>query len=446
MLRKVSYIFALMLCLALSGAGVSASVPKPELPLLSRVDTTEFGLTDSLAAALQSAFTDTTVAKVRDRGFDASKYKMLRRFTPQDQHEFKVHNFSDKTFYTLHTSAQKLNAPDYPFGLVTGLSYGKWLHEDHALRANLSLGHWYDNFNGEDIHAGELTASYLFNLTSYLSGYNPGRFCEVSVVVGGGYAMSGYKGNWGHALTGHIGANFEMKLSNVVSLTMEPLGKIYSNGMAVSRAGNWRSWLSAFEGTTGLTINIGSPRVKIKSGDWFVSVLGGVQTQNSATVYNKVGIANSLGLNANLSVGRHITDYFALRGSASYSRHKWIKYDVFLLYSHYYSGRLELMLDLVKAFQPNQHHDITFSILMGPEFGYMYKDDFGKEYIATPYVGLTGGAQMKFFLTPGMRAVFEPRFSVVPYMGKSYDKTTLNDFVNYYDGIVNMNIGLEIDL
>lgn len=409
-------------------------------------DTTVIALTDSLAAALQSAFTDTTVAKVRDRGFDASKYQMMKRYTPEDHHVFKIEDFLDKTFYYVRASGQKLNAPDYSAGIVAGLSWGKWFHEDHALRLNVLGGHWYDNFNGYDIHSGEITMSYLFNLTSYLSGYDPSRFCEVSLVVGGGYALSGYKGNLGHALTGHVGANFEMKLSNVVSLSMEPLGKIYSNGMAVSRAGNWRSWLAAFEGTVGLNFNLGSPKAKIESGKWFVSALGGAQTQNSANVYENIGISESMGLNANFAVGRHITDYFALRGSLSYSRHKWVKYDEVLLYSHYYSARTEVMLDLVKAFDGGKHHDITFSILGGPEFGYMYKDDYGVEYLATPYFGFTGAAQLKFFISGRTRLIFEPRFSVVPYMSVSYDKTSLNDYINYYDGIVNMSVGLEFDL
>ena len=432
----------------MSGTSLLAFPSRQDSTVTSRQDTTTaiIGVTDSLAAALQSAFTDTTEVKVRDRGFDASKYKMMKRYQPKDQVKFVSDYFSDNTFYQIRASSLKLAAPDYSFGIVAGFNFGKWFHEDHALRLNLSGGHWYDNFNGHGILSGELTMSYLFNVASYLGGYIPKRFCEFSVVAGGGYAVSGYTENWGHALTGHVGVNIDMKLSSVVSFFVEPLAKIYSNGMAVSRAGNWRSWLSAFEGSTGLSFELVPTKVEMPKKKWFISILAGPQLQNSANVYDKVGLLHALGFNANLAVGQYFTDYFALRGTLSYSRHNWVRYDELLLYSHYYSVRAEGMFDFVEAFSKNEHHHLTFAILAGPEFGYMYKDDYGEEYISAPYIGLTAGAQLRFFLAPKLKLFFEPRFSLVPYMAKSYDKTTLNDFVNYYDGVINMNLGLEIDL
>ena len=150
MLHK-SFILTLSLCLVFFATSLSA---KSEMTLPVSADTTTvIGVTDSLAAALQGAFVDTTaVEKVRDRGFDASRYKMLKRYTPKDHHVFKNEYFSDNTFYSVRAATQKLGAVDYPFGLVAGFSFGKWLHEDHALRLNLSFGHWYDNFNGYDTY------------------------------------------------------------------------------------------------------------------------------------------------------------------------------------------------------------------------------------------------------------------------------------------------------
>ena len=76
----------------------------------------------------------------------------------------------------------------------------------------------------------------------------------------------------------------------------------------------------------------------------------------------------------------------------------------------------------------------------------MYKDDYGVEYLAAPYIGITGGVQLKFDLGKKVRIFMEPRCSIVPYNGISYDRTTLNDYVNYYDGLINLNLGLEFDL
>lgn len=447
MIRKVSTIFTLVACLIISGTSLSAfSVLQSPVIQVPSDSSTVIGVTDSLAAALQSAFTDTTTAKVRDRGYDASKYKMLKRYQPKDHHEFQTEDFFDKTFYSIRAASLKLGSEDYPFGLVAGFSMGKWLHEDHALRLNLSGGHWYDNFNGYDIHSGEVSMSYMFNVISYLSGYDPARFCNLSVVAGGGYALAGYKGNWGHSFAAHVGFNIDMRLSPVVDFFVEPLAKLYSNGMAISRAGNWRSWLSAFEGSIGMTFNVGTPKTEKVDRRWFMSIVGGTQVQNSVNVYEKIGIKNAFGLHANIGVGHYVTDYLAIRGSLSFSRHKWVEYDELYLYSSYYALRVEGMLDLVNAFSKTDNHGISLSLLFGPELGYMYKDDYGVEYLAAPYIGLTGGVQLKFDLGKKVRIFMEPRCSIVPYNGISYDRTTLNDYVNYYDGLINLNLGLEFDL
>ncbi len=453
MVRKVSFILSFVLCLTWSGA--SAAEFTSELSV--RADSTVIGVTDSLAAALQGAFTDTSsVAKVRDRGFDASKYKMLKRYTPKDHYVFEKKNFFDKTFYSIRASTLKLGAVDYPFGLVGGISVGKWFHEDHALRLNLSAGHWYDNFNGYDIHAAEASLSYLFNVTSYLGGYKPGRFCNLSVVAGVGYANNGakeyldgsapVKGNYGQAAVAHAGFNVDMKLSPVVSFFVEPLAKAYTNGIAISRAGNWRSWLSAFEGSIGLTFNAGNPKTDIIGGDWFMSVVFGTQVQNSTNVYDEMGILNALGAHLNLGVGQYVTDYLGFRGTLSYSRHRWVQYDELYCYSNYFALRVEAMLDIVEALSKKDGHVVGLVLLLGPELGYMYKDDYGEEYLDAPYVGITGGVQLKFDVSKKVRMFLEPHFSMVPYNGTSYDKTTLNDFINYYDGLINMSLGLEIDL
>lgn len=444
MLHK-SFILTLSLCLVFFATSLSA---KSEMTLPVSADTTTvIGVTDSLAAALQGAFVDTTaVEKVRDRGFDASRYKMLKRYTPKDHHVFKNEYFSDNTFYSVRAATQKLGAVDYPFGLVAGFSFGKWLHEDHALRLNLSFGHWYDNFNGYDIHAAEASLSYLFNVTSYLGGYKPDRFCNLSVVVGGGYANTGYDGAAGQAGTLHAGLNVDMRLSPYVTFFVEPLAKAYSNGMAISRAGNWRSWLSAFEGSVGLSFNMPVEEVEMPKRQWFMSVVFGTQVQNSTNVYESMGIAKALGAHANIGVGHHVTDYMSFRGTLSYSRHRWVKYDELFCYSNYYALRVEAMLDLVEAFSKKKSHPVAVVLLLGPEMGYMYKDDYGDEYLDAPYIGLTGGMQLKFNLSKKVRMFLEPHFSIVPYNGVSYDQTTLNDFINYYDGLINMSLGLEFDL
>lgn len=436
--RRVYFILAFVLCLSASVPTASASV----------ADTTFVpSITDSLAAALDNAFAvDSSQIKVRDRGFDASRYRMLGRFKPVDQVKFKSEKFIDNTFISLKETTLKLASPDYTFGLMTGLSFGKWFHEDHAVRINASAGRWNDNFNGYDIWGSELTATYMFNVVSYLTGYHPEYYCNLSVVAGAGAAMVIYDGHAGVAATAHVGANVGMKLSKGVEFFVEPLVALYSNGMAVSRAGNWRSWMTAFNGSMGLNFNISRHDVDPAPKKWFMSLVGGTQIQNSANVYNKIGIKNAFGLHTSIGVGHRVVDYFAVRGSLSYSRHKWVQYDELFLFSDYYALRVEGMLDLISAFSKKEEHTIGLSLLFGPEIGYMYKDDYGVEYLHSVYYGLTGGIQLKFAVAKKVRVFLEPRMSLIPYHGVSHDKTNLNDFANYYDGLLNINLGIEFDL
>lgn len=434
MFRRVLFILSVILCSAVTAHAVavdSTSVP---------------AITDSLAAALDQALAADTTQKVRDRGYDAAKYMMMKRYLPKDRAKFSAKHFLDNTFISLQERSVKLGTPDYTFGLMTGVSVGKWFHEDHAVKVNASVGRWADNFNGEDIWAGELTATYMFNMTSYLLGYHPERYCNFHVVAGVGTAACGYEGSRGFALTGHAGVNVSVKLASSMEFFIEPLATVYSNAMAVSRAGNWRSWLAAFTGSIGLNANFGHPKVQLIERRWFMSLMVGPNAQNAEMIYDEIGFGKGLGVHVNLGVGHYMTDYLAIRGTFSYSRNKWVVYDEVPYYSNYFAVRVEGMLDLVELISRKGGHFVSASLVGGPELGYMHKDDFGTLAWQVPYIGLSGGVQVKFRVGNRLRVYAEPRGSIIPYNAPSNDKTTLNDYLNYYDGLMNINVGIEFDL
>ena len=62
------------------------------------------------------------------------------------------------------------------------------------------------------------------------------------------------------------------------------------------------------------------------------------------------------------------------------------------------------------------------------------------------YFGVSGGAQVKFRLTPMISLYLEPRFSIVPYPAKAQVGETDNKYRNYYDGVMNFNAGIEVNL
>ena len=407
-----------------------------------------------------------TVVKVRDRGFDVSKMINARRARAVDVTPFENKPLFKNTFASFRVTSLTMANDDYSTGLQAGLAFGKWLHQDHGIRLNVDMGQWYDNFDYEPVLGTEVSASYLFNLTSYAFGYRTNRLFEVSVVGGLGYANSiltqhkeGQTGDrMGHALSGHVGAMINLRLFKNIDLFLEPQAVIYTNGIAISNAGNWRSRMSAFRGTFGLTYNIqqsyldDSPYLFDRDKGYFVSLLIGPSFQNSRLVYENVGLSNAIGVQVALSIGKYYTDYFAMRYSVGYTRGTWVKYVEDLYNCNYFSARVEGMFDMVRAIQrlaaggdPEKLSPFSASVLFGPELGYMYKMDL-QEVIKTLYMGMSCGLQAKCRLTDRLSLFLEPRFSIIPYGAPANDPTTLNDQRNYWDAVINLNAGIEFNL
>ena len=411
-------------------------------------------LSDSAYMAMRTAQAEKAAKKV-DKGRDVSRMVSARRQRAVDVTPFTSQPFMANTFASARLTTTKLAPKEYGFGLMGGLSFGKWLHQDHGVRATLGVGGWQDNRDGQVITGMDLTASYLFNLSSYVGGYRTSRFCELMVVSGVGYGLASRPGNSGGSLSAHVGANINLRLFKNIDFFIEPLVAIYGNGVAVSAAGSWRSWLAAFQGTCGLTYNFnkswsGASRLLKPSPEgWFISLQGGPHYQNSAVVYDLVK-DKSIGVHIALGVGKYYTDYFAMRYSAAFSRGSWIVYDGIVEYpSNYFTVRAEGMLDLVnlisRACNMSGTSPFSASVLLGPEIGYMHKSDQTVD-VSSLYLGITGGVQAKCYLTRRFALFVEPRFSIIPYDAPLHDFTSSNYFRNYYDNILNFNFGIEFKL
>lgn len=418
---------------------------------LAVYDADSLELSDSAYMAMRNAPKE--VKKV-DKGRDVSYLVSARRQRAVDVTPFTSHPFMANTFASAGIATIKLGGEDYGFGLMGQASFGKWLHQDHALRADLAVGSWQDNRDGEYITGMELKASYMFNLSSYVGGYRTSRFCEIMVVPGVGYAYSSRPDRSGHALSAHIGANLNLRLFKNISFFLEPSVSIYSNGIAVSNAGNWRTWLSGFQTTCGLTYNMNqsysgdSRLLKGREDGWFISLYGGPHYQNSELVYELVK-GKAMGIHVALGLGKYYTDFFAVRYTAAFTRGSWIIYDGEEYPCNYFAARVEGMLDVVSLVRKAMHKSGTFplsaSVLIGPEIGYMYKKD-QTLVVTSAYLGITGGLQAKCYLTRRFALFVEPRFSIVPYDAPLHEQTSSNYFRNYYDGILNCNFGIEFKL
>lgn len=465
-MRRVIALFVIVTASLWCGCHVSVarSVSVP-VELFHASDTLEIADTsdvylDSLYNQMFSQTEDTVV--VFDRGYDVGRYVNIRRQRSVDFTPFTNKPFLANTFVSAGLKTAKLINEDYSFGLLGTVSFGKWLLEDHGVRLDFGMGGWTDNLDSSPIRVMDLNASYLFNLTSYVGGYRTNRFGEVLIVAGAGYANSFYGGKFSHALSGHVGFNLKLRIFDDIDFFVEPLARIYSNGMAVSYAGNWRSWMSSFQATCGLSYNIrqsespASQALLPQSDGWFISLAGGVHFQNSRLVYETVGLAKSLGVHMNLGLGKYYTDWFAMRYSGAFSRGSWVIYEGEGEFPcNYFAARAEGMIDfvgLIGGSSRERKSPFSASLLIGPEIGYMYKVDHESDakghipVISSAYIGVTGGLQLKAYLTDRFALFLEPRFTVLPYDAPSHDYSVSNQFRNYYDGVFNANFGIEFML
>lgn len=410
------------------------------------------------AVASSVAVSDTTavgdsVRKTSSKRFDAWEYSMQKRFRPSDHSAFVVESFLDNSFVSITGSAFRiLGSRDYSSGPVLGASYGKWFTPLHGARVSVDLGYWKDNYDARNIKEFSLKLSYLFNFMSYIWGYDTSRFCEISAVAGPGYSFSWRNGNHGSAFSSHLGLNVNLRLFDHFDLYIEPLYEIYTGSYSLSYKGTWKKAVSSFNGKVGLSYKFGQPNTNEGTDPadiakrWYLFVSGGVQFQNSKMVFSEVKFPDALGMHINFGAGRWYTDAFAIRFSAAYSDCKWIKYYASApLPAYYVSLRLEGQLDIVRLVTKNTNPRASLSVLFGPEAGHITKKDLNSR-IREHYVGCSGGLQGILRITHGVSVFFEPRFSIVPYSAPSNDRTVVNKNRNYYDALLNFNIGLQYDL
>lgn len=376
---------------------------------------------------------------------NASDYSLMKRWRPKDTVPFEKKGGSNM-FIGLAGSGYRSMYYGYSIGPHVSFQIGKWFDPYNALRIAPGLGYYFQNSNGVVLKQVDVKASYMFNLMTYLGGYRPSRFIEISTVAGLGYAYTfTWRGsNAGHSMSAHLGLNFDAHVLKNTHVFFEPLVEIAVNSLG-KPAGSVRQRLMPYLiGTAGITYRFGNDsRDYVPAGHWFLHLMGGTQFQTSDIVVNELSMKDAFGMHFAFGFGRTYWNWFAFRLSVAYSSHKW---DTTLggepLYSKYALGRAEAMVDLVSLIGRRDDNRFCLSIMAGPEAGIMHKDLVGRKL--TPFVGITGAVQAKTRLSKHVAIFIEPRISMVPYPGLTPQKNSY--YANYYDGVFNVSFGVEYNI
>lgn len=380
---------------------------------------------------------------------------MQERYKPYNQPFHRGGAFAN-TYITLLGSGYRQFASNYSNGPHLAVGFEKWVNPFHAIRVGVGGGYFFDNVPNTTVKFFDIRASYLFNVTNYVNGYKPMRVVEAMPVAGLGANFYLAQGKVAAGFTAHLGADIIMRIFPGVDLVVEPLLELSQDARKLTRMDVWRNYLLGWHMGVGARIALDKERRGADPGkNWFVTVQGGAQLQNSA-LERTISLMNAVGITGSVGVGRYYGKAFALRLQGGYGFHYWKeikegdtdiygqKLDYGRFRSSYFSLRLDGMMDFVALFSQEEKR-WSASLLAGPEIGLLIKQDPSPEHsdIRYLYVGASAALQVKYRIWRGLGVFVEPRVSLVPYTADAYMSSTKNR--NYYDAVFAVSLGFEYE-
>ena len=133
---------------------------------------------------------------------------------------------------------------------AVGIQVGKYNSFRLKVHGGLGYQKYYDRMYGR---LG-FKVDHVFDLSSFLEGYQPTRMLGIGTVLGFGAQkakLNNYKGKWGNAVEGHGGLQFRFYTGPNGYLNVEPYLGLASDQVDLSELDNWRR----FDVLYGVNIN-----------------------------------------------------------------------------------------------------------------------------------------------------------------------------------------------
>lgn len=283
--------------------------------------------------ALDEATAQQDTATVQP-SFNALNYSLQKRYHPGDKIQFERKKGTLNLFVSAFAGFDKLlsrEETDFAVGSFFGASVGKNVSRVSTFRGSLFGGSYTRNFNHARLTRWGAELDYIFNVSTFIAGYNPGRMFEVSTVFGLGYQLAFLEKQSAHVGEFHLGLQFRLHTSPSFDFYLEPRAMIQTDGMSRMIQHNWHKYDLSFGATAGLTYRFQAApltsRMKMLDGDGladntFVSFASGMQMQLSKMT-SDIGTLKSAGPAFSLSLGKWLTPAFGIRLSGFSSADTW---------------------------------------------------------------------------------------------------------------------------
>lgn len=399
-------------------------------------------------------------------GFDATQKAFLKRYKHPDAVPFDT-LWKNNIYISVFGGMDRMvpqGAGDFNMGPIGGAGVTWQFAPAHAVRGSLFLGSFARKIDSEILTRFGLQADYLMNISTFTSGYNPGRFFEFLTVAGVGYQMSYLLGKMEHVADLHLGFQFKLHPTTHVDFYLEPRVSLASDGIDHSMKKNFHGYDITYGAVVGLNYRFKSwqpfGKMKLLDGqsfldNTFIDLAGGVQFQSSK-LSKEVGLLKGMGPQVSVSVGKWLLPALALRLSGFKSADTWRlrqieatldePADQFYEMSTYAGGRVEALVDATYYLNGNQLRPaFQTNVLLGAEVG-MIKKESGRHPAKGAYTGFTTGLQLKYRLFDELSLFVEPRYTMASFSLRT-GKKEMGRFVSqkFCDHLLGMNVGVQIE-
>lgn len=405
-----------------------------------------------IAAAAMMLAASAAEARVADStGFNALDYSMQKRWNPKDE------DFARYAFFYLNAGTEQFirrGQTSFGWGPVAREELGFRVSRYSGVAVGVTAGTLRRNYDARRTYRGGVELLHYFDLTSFVGGYRPDRTVSLYTVEGLGYYKTRCSGVNSRSFSARGGLVLSLNIGGNWHINIEPYADVYSDGIDPGTVRNWRR----FDGGYGVTAGL-SHRFDFRKsvcygenggfGKWFVrdafiDVAGGAQFYGAGRSASDAVMSETVREHLTLGYGKWLSGPLGVRVSAFLSGNSWDNAAGSGQKSRFAGARGEVVFDPMWYTVRSREHRFSMPFMFGLEAG-KFKKTGSDITLDKWYCGLTGGMQLKLRAAEHCSFYVEPRFSVVPYTYR--DKVAGRpDFKNWFDTLVNVNFGVEIDL
>lgn len=317
----------------------------------------------------------------------------------------------------IYSSGGRSLEPGIPLSLFIGNQFNRL----HGLRLSATYQRYsLSGRSNKYIKQAGMDLDYMFNLTSYLNGYNPSRIFSLSGTLGVGVLSSHLTeqgGAW--VYKGQAGLHAAFHVRRVAEVFVEPFLAFATDQL--DRSGNPSHYDLQYGVKAGVSVRFGREKEYLKNtthnGNLFFEATEGLMFYNSATL----AVNETMGTSCALSVGKWFDPLLGVRITGHASDYLWGSMSVASKQTRpayeahrraaLFGGRAEVLINPIHFAKRARevHRPFDLNIALGGEMGNAVKSVYDGRATKNYYAGFTAALQALYNMNTSTSLFVEPR-------------------------------------